>query len=165
MKQILKKIGIVLLIAFIIIQFFKPDRNINTTPDAVKNDISAVMHVPADVQLILQTSCYDCHSNNTKYPWYANVQPVAWWLNHHIEEGKHEINFNEFATYRIRRQYRKMQEIVEQVQEGEMPMSSYTLIHGDASLNETQKTSLVNWAKATIDSMKAKYPTDSLVKK
>jgi hypothetical protein len=165
MKQILKKIGIILLIAFVIIQFFKPARNINTTPDAVKNDISAVMHVPADVQLILQTSCYDCHSNNSKYPWYANVQPVAWWLNHHIEEGKHEINFNEFATYRIRRQYRKMQEIVEQVQEGEMPMSSYTLIHGDATLNEAQKSSVINWAKATIDSMKAKYPTDSLVKK
>jgi Haem-binding domain len=160
-----KKLLLFLLIVFVVIQFFHPEKNIYTGSDAAKNHISKVMPVNDEVGKILKTSCYDCHSNNTVYPWYASVQPVAWWLNHHIEEGKGEINFDEFASYSLRRQYKKLEEINEQVKENEMPLSSYTLIHKDAVLNKEQKLTLSSWASAALDSMKAKYPADSLLRK
>ena len=163
-----KKIKIFLLIflgAFIVIQFFHPAKNINTRPEAIAKDISTVFPIPDSVKNILQTSCYDCHSNNTKYPWYAGIQPGAWWLNDHIEEGKKELNFNEFASFKIRRQYKKLEEIIKEVEEDEMPLSSYILIHTDAKLSSEHKKTLTNWAKNMRDTMKAHYPADSLIKK
>jgi hypothetical protein len=161
----LKKVLLLLLVVLVVIQFFHPAKNLDASAAATANDISKVMAVPDNVQDILKRSCYDCHSNNTTYPWYSKIQPVAWWLNNHIEEGKGEINFNEFATYRLRRQYKKLEEIIEQVKEDEMPLSSYTLIHKDAVLSKDQKLALSSWAGAAMDSMKAKYPADSLLKK
>jgi len=163
MKKILKTIGILLLIAFVIIQFIRPEKNINTSESLMAKDISKVYGVPEDVHNILQTSCYDCHSNNTKYPWYANVQPVAWWLNDHIKEGKKELNFSAFADYRIRRKYRKLEEIIELVDENEMPLSSYTFIHRDANLSKDQKKTITTWATALRDTIKATNPADSLL--
>jgi len=162
MKKILKLLVIVLFVAFIVIQFFRPTKNTSTNPAAFANDISNVYKVPEDVVLILQTSCYDCHSNNTKYPWYSNIQPVAWWLNDHILEGKKEVNFSEFASYSVGRKYKKFGEIIKELAENEMPMSSYTVIHRNAILNQAQKLSLSNWASAIRDSMKLQYPADSL---
>ena len=160
MKKFLKRLFLVLLLAFIVIQFFRPEKNISTVTSA--NDITTKYAVPADVQTILKTSCYDCHSNNTAYPWYNNIQPVAWWLKNHIDEGKKELNFSEFASYRIGRQYRKLDEVNKQIKEGEMPLSSYTLIHTNAKLNEQQKLAVATWANALRDSIKAQYPEDSL---
>ena len=160
MKKFLKKILLVLLVALVIIQFFRPTKNIAVA--ASPNDITTKYAVPKDVQAILATSCYDCHSNTTKYPWYNTIQPVAWWLDDHIKEGKKELNFSEFATYRIGRQYKKLEEINEQVKEGEMPLESYTLIHGDAKLTEQQKLTLASWVTTLRDSIKAQYPEDSL---
>jgi hypothetical protein len=161
----LRKILLIILLVFGIIQFFHPDKNADNTETADANDISRMMAIPLNVQEILQKSCYDCHSNNTNYPWYAEIQPVGWWLNNHIKEGKAEINFNEFSTYSIRRQYKKLEEIIEQVKKDEMPLSSYTLIHKDAVLSKEQKLLVSTWANAAIDSMKAKYPADSLLRK
>lgn len=158
-----KKILLAVLAIFIIIQFFRPAKNIATTTDATKV-VASVFSTPDNVTQILQRSCNDCHSNNTVYPWYNNFQPVMWYLNNHINEGKHEINFDEFATYKLRRQYHKMEEIVEQVEENEMPLSSYTLMHSNAKLSKEDKELLINWAKINMDSMKAKYPIDSLIK-
>jgi hypothetical protein len=118
--------------------------------------------MPQNVQQILKTSCYDCHSNNTVYPWYSNIQPVAWWLKDHIDEGKRELNFSEFATYRIGRQYRKLEEINGEVKENKMPLESYTLIHSDAKLSDEQKLTLATWVTTLRDSIKAQYPEDSL---
>lgn len=165
MKKILKPIGFLLLAALIIIQFFRPEKNNGAQANAFADDISKVHHTPENITQILQTSCYDCHSNKTVYPWYANMQPVAWWLNDHVVEGKKELNFSEFASYRIGRQFKKMEEIIEQVDENEMPLSSYTLIHRNASLSKDQKLSLNNWATAIRDSIKANYPADSLIRK
>ena len=159
--KIIKNIGLGLLAILVIIQFFRPTRN---QSNETTNDITKKYTVPDTVQAILKTSCYDCHSNNTVYPWYANIQPVAWWLGHHVEEGKDELNFNNFATYRIGRQYRKLEKIVHEVNEGEMPMSSYTLIHGYAKLDEGQRKLVADWANAIHDSIKANYPADSLKK-
>ena len=161
----IRKILLLFMAALVIIQFFHPDKNTDSSSASETNDISKVMVVPDNVQDILQTSCYDCHSNNTDYPWYAEIQPVGWWLNHHIDEGKNEVNFNEFSTYSLRRQYKKLEEIIKQVKEDEMPLGYYTVIHKDAVLSKEQKLLVSTWANAAIDSMKAKYPADSLLRK
>jgi hypothetical protein len=162
MKKIIKPIALVLLAALIIIQFFKPERNLSSSETIAANDISKLYPVPQEVASILKTSCYDCHSNNTHYPWYSNFQPVAWWLADHVKEGKGELNFSEFASYRIGKQYRKLEKMNSEVKEGEMPLESYTFIHGDAKLNPAQKEKLMSWASEIRDSIKAHYPADSL---
>jgi hypothetical protein len=163
LKKIFKRTFQVLLLAFIVIQFFRPAKN--KAEGISKNDISTLYAVPQDVQTILKTSCYDCHSNNTVYPWYAQVQPAAWWLNSHIQDGKKDLNFSEFASYRIRRQYKKLEEINELVKENEMPLDSYLWIHKDAKLSEQQKLTLANWVEAVRDTIKANNPPDSLIRK
>ncbi len=163
LKKILKRAFQILIVVLIIIQFIRPEKNI--AEGISNNDISKVYPVPENVQAILKTSCYDCHSNNTVYPWYSKIQPVAWWLNNHIVEGKRELNFSEFASYRIGRQYRKLDEINREVKEDAMPLNSYLWIHKNAKLDEQQKLTVANWVTALRDSIKAKYPEDSLVRK
>ena len=163
MKTFIKKLLIVLLIAFIIIQFIRPAKNISAAEQP--NDITTKYTIPPTVLATLKASCYDCHSNNTKYPWYNNIQPVAWYLENHIKEGKRELNFNEFASYRIGKQYRKLEALNGEVQDGKMPIESYTNLHGEAKLTELQKEGIQAWVTTLRDSIKAQYPTDSLVRK
>jgi Haem-binding domain len=163
MKSILKKVFLVLLAAFVIIQFFRPTRNTATAFSA--NDITTKYKVPTEVQAILQTSCNDCHSNNTEYPWYSNIQPIAWYLADHVKDGKKHLDFSEFASYRIGRQYRKLEEISHEIEDGEMPMTSYILMHGNATLNDVQKATIYKWVNELRDSIKANNPEDSLVRK
>lgn len=163
LKKILRRTFQVLLLAFIVIQFFRPAKN--RAEGISSNDITKLYSVPADVQGILKTSCYDCHSNNTEYPWYNNIQPVAWWLDNHIKDGKKGLNFSEFKSYPIRRQYKRLADINELVKKDEMPLDSYLWIHKNAKLNDQQKLTLANWVTAVRDTIKANYPPDSLVKK
>lgn len=163
MKKIFKQFLLLLLAAFVAIQFFRPTKNSSTGIGA--NDITTKYNVPDNVQVILSKSCNDCHSNNTVYPWYAEIQPIAWWLNDHIVDGKNDLNFSIFTSYSARRQYRKMEEVAELVKSDKMPLSSYTLIHKNAVLKDEQKTILYNWVEAVKDSIVARYPPDSLVKK
>ncbi len=163
MKKIFKRILIALLIIFIAIQFIRPAKNRSEGISA--NDISTKYPVPDSVQAILKVACYDCHSNNTRYPWYAEIQPVAWWLNNHIKDGKRGLNFSEFTSYRIKKQFHRLDDINKLVKKNEMPLSSYTLIHTDAKLTEGQKLAIAAWATSIRDSIKAHYPPDSLAKK
>ena len=140
-----RKILIGLLIVLVIIQFIRPERN--QSNDASK-DIATVYTVPGNVQKILKDACYDCHSNYTTYPWYSNIQPVTWWLQHHIDEGKQHLNFSEFASYSPKKQAHKLEETAELVEAGEMPLNSYTWMHSDARVTKDQAALLVNWAKA-----------------
>ena len=156
-----RRILLIIIIILIAIQFIRPAKN--QSNDVLTSDISHVYTVPQNVSVILKKTCNDCHTNNTVYPWYAQIQPVGWWLNHHIEEGKDELNFNEFGAYAVPRQYHKLEEVVEQVKEGEMPIWSYTLIHTNAKLTDEEKQTLINWAQGIRNTMKAKYPADSLV--
>jgi len=158
-----RKILLIILIILIGMQFIRPA--LNESNDVLASDISNIYPVPQDVSEILKKSCYDCHSNNTVYPWYVNVQPVGWWLNHHIEEGKNELNFSEFGSYRPARQYKKLDDVIDEVKHDEMPLWSYTLIHTYAKLSDAQKQTLINWCQSIRDTMKAKYPADSLVMK
>lgn len=158
-----KRVIIGLVIAFIVIQFFHPAKN--QAEGIQLNNISTSVTVPDNVKTILNRACTDCHSNNTNYPWYNKVQPFAWILARHIDDGKNEINFDEYATYNLRRKYHKMEEITEQIKEDKMPIKSYTIIHQDAKLSNEDKQVLIQWADSVRNEMKAKYPIDSLVRK
>lgn len=159
----IKKILIVALIALLVIQIFKPAKNIH--PGASTNSIATVYAMPDTIKHLLSTSCYDCHSNNTVYPWYAATQPTAWWLSSHVNEGKRDLNFDEFASYTPRRQYNKLESFIKEIKEDGMPLDSYTWIHKNAILNADQKKQLTDWAQGIRDQMKQKYPADSLSKK
>ncbi len=135
--------------ALLLLQFVQPARNVGSASGP--NDITQAMAVPATVQKTLETSCYDCHSNNTVYPWYTRIQPLGLWMKNHVDEGKEELNFSEFNTYTAKRKLKKLREIAEQVEEGEMPLYSYTIIHKNAVLNEAQKAELIDWAKSSQD--------------
>ena len=139
-----KKILIGLLVVLVLIQFIRPAKNISEIPST--NDIRVHYSVPANVESILKRSCYDCHSNNTSYPWYANIQPLGWWLNNHIVEGKAELNFSEFATYKPKKAAHKLEETAEMVEHGEMPLSSYTVIHKNAILSKEDAAVIISWA-------------------
>jgi hypothetical protein len=140
-----KKIVIVLLVLFIGIQFIRAEEN--SGPADTAQDIAHFVGVPGPVMEVLRSSCYDCHSNHTHYPWYAKVNPVGMWLNHHIEEGKAEINFSDFSKYDVKRLDHKLEEIAEEAQEGHMPLPAYTFLHTDAQLTEAQIRLLVDWVK------------------
>jgi hypothetical protein len=159
--KIFKKVLLVLLIAFVVLQFFRPAKNISTAPS--KHHISSLYAVPAGVEQTLIKACYDCHSNNTRYPWYNNIQPVTWWLNSHVNDGKRHLNFDEFTTYRIAKQYKKLEECIDEVKDDGMPLDSYTIIHKNAVLNDAEKAAFFTWCENVRDSIKAKYPADSLV--
>jgi len=122
-------------------------------------DISTLVPVPDDVQGILKKSCYDCHSNNTEYPWYAYVQPLHWYLNSHIRSGKEELNFNEFAGYTLRRRQNKLRAIENSLKDGTMPLFSYILIHRNAILDPREKSILIKWVKNSRDSLNRKNLT------
>ena len=129
------------------------------------NAISKKYPLPDSVETILKASCYDCHSNSTVYPWYANIEPVAGWLANHINEGKQHLNFSEFAAYKVNRQYKVINGISKSIKENEMPLSSYTLIHTYAKLSPAQSATLINWADGIAANIKANNPADSLIYK
>ncbi|MBN8861275.1 MAG: heme-binding domain-containing protein [Sphingobacteriales bacterium] len=146
-KSTVKKILVALVAIFALMQLYHPAKNISSEVSA--NAIERHYNIPQNVGTLLRTSCYDCHSNNTKYPWYNNIEPVALWLNSHINDGKRHLNFDEFNTYPTEKKSKKLQEIAKTVEKDEMPLSSYTLIHGDARLSAEDKKVLIDWATAS----------------
>ena len=155
----IKKILIGLLVALIVIQFIRPAKN--NSGDVTK-DITNLYPMSDSVKLVFDKACADCHTNNTKYPFYASIQPIGYWLADHVKDGKRHFNINEFAGYRIGKQNKKLEEVIEQIKEGEMPLPSYTLIHTEAKLTEAEKALISNWCQNIIDTIKATYPADSL---
>lgn len=158
----LKKILWIVAAILVIIQFIRPAKN---TSDDRTYDVSTKYPVPAEVAGILKDACNDCHSNKTEYPWYSNVQPVAWWLSNHINEGKRHLNFSKFTDRSVAYQNHKFEETIEMVEEKEMPLPSYTWLglHPGANLTDQQRLVIINWAKTQMDTLKARYPADSLV--
>jgi hypothetical protein len=149
----LRKILIGLVIVLIVMQFIRPERNLSKATTA--NDITALYAVPENVEQILKRSCNDCHSNYTNYPSYANIQPMGFWLQHHINEGKEHLNFSEFGSYEKKKQAHKLEETVEMIEEGEMPLGSYTAIHKEAKLSKEDAQVLISWAKGLQQQIEA----------
>jgi len=142
-----KKIITGSLVVFIAMQFVRLSPNKGDLHGA--NEMSKKYNVPAEVQGILQQSCYDCHSNNTEYPWYTNVQPIGWWIQtSHVNDGKRHLNFSEFSSYPEKRAKKKIEEIADEIREGGMPLGSYTFIHRHAVLTPQQSKTLIDWAES-----------------
>lgn len=160
----LKKILLGIAVALILMQFIRPEKNLS---DDRANDISTKYQIPDNLKQTLQVACNDCHSNKTEYPWYSNLQPVAWMLADHVNDGKRHLNFSTFTKLPIAVQNHKLEEIAEQVEEKEMPLESYTYLglHKEANLTPEQRQQIVLWAKAQMETLKATYPADSLVMK
>ena len=128
----------VAILAIVGAQFWPVDRD----NPAARGDPEA----PVDVLAVLKRACYNCHSNETIWPWYGYVAPFSWILADHIEEGRAELNFSEWSAYPVKRQIKKREEIIEELEEGEMPPSYYSLMHGDASVSEEELAALKIWA-------------------
>jgi hypothetical protein len=140
----LKKILIALLVILVLIQFIRPARNSNSV--VTERHLKTLYPVPAEVDQILKKGCYDCHSDYTSYPWYSNVQPLGFWLQHHINEGKEHLNFSEFGKLAKKEQAHAFEEIAEEVGENHMPLESYLWIHKEAELTAQEKQTLITWA-------------------
>ena len=144
MKKSIKKILHIGLIIFLLMQLYQPARN-KSYVQVNTSEFTTVYQVPKNVETILRTSCYDCHSNNTNYPLYSYIQPARFFMESHIKEGKENLNFNEWGSYSKRKQNNKLDRITKQIKSNEMPLASYTLIHKNAILTPTQKEEVINW--------------------
>jgi hypothetical protein len=140
----MKKILLAVLVVIIVIQFIRPEKN-NSNNEL--NAISTILDVPNEVQEILKTSCSDCHSNNTIYPWYSEIAPVSWYLASHVNEGKEHLNFSEWASYNENQKSHIIKDIEEELQDKEMPLKSYLIIHENAKMTETQYKIMLDWVK------------------
>lgn len=153
MKRV-KQILFVLLIAFVTIQFIQPARN--QSGQVLETDISKAYSIPDNAYAILKNACYDCHSDNTSYPWYSNIQPIGWILAKDIEDGKAKLNFSEFGSMSSRRQKSKLQGIANQIEDGTMPLPAYQLMHENARLTKEEKELLLGWIQEAKDSITLK---------
>lgn len=141
--KIIKRTLTLLLLALVLLQFWRPKKNVSV--ESTVADFEGETNPSTEVVAILQQNCYDCHSNNTQYPWYAEVAPVSLWINGHIEEGKEHFNVSDWASWDLKKKDHKMDELIEEVEEGHMPEASYTWMHG--SLSDLEKEMLVEWGK------------------
>lgn len=141
--KIVKIIVLILLVVFVGIQFVPTKRNqSNYVPET---DFLLVNNTPKNIEKLLQVSCYDCHSNNTGYPWYNKIQPAAWFLEDHINEGKAELNFSTWDALSNRRKASKLKSIISQIEDDDMPLFSYTLIHKDAMFSDAEKENIIQY--------------------
>lgn len=145
--KILKKIALAFLVVFIGMQFYRPEKNMDSS-----NHLQVFLtetNPPEEVQIVLKQSCYDCHTNNTLYPWYNNIAPVSYWLADHIDHGKGEMNLSDWANYSIEKKAHKLEEVAQVLEENEMPLEEYTWTHEEARLTDAQRKAVIEWAKRT----------------
>lgn len=135
-----------LLAMLVVMQFFRIDRS--PLPSDPAQDFIHMHQPPAEVASILKRACYDCHSNVIRYPWYSNIAPVSWWLQHHVEEGREHLNFSDWGKYDAEKQEHKLEECLELVKEKEMPLKSYTWMHADARLSDNERRVLSEFLAA-----------------
>lgn len=143
--KFLKKVLFVLFIVFVVAQFFGPEKNQGdlATLEPFLNETNP----PEDVHLILKTACFDCHSDYTRYPWYNAITPLNYWLADHVDHGKGELNFSNWAEYSLKRKDRKLEEVMDLIKKKEMPLESYTWTHKDAILSDEQIENVMAWTK------------------
>lgn len=148
-----KRILLLLLLVFIVIQVIPKNRWSKDV--AVEQSMAYMTNAPQEVADIMEVACNDCHTYETEYPWYANVAPVSFWIDDHINHGRKHLNFAEWASYSTKQQHHKFEECIEELKEGEMPLNSYTWLHGDAQLSEAQRSTLVEWFQTQMHSLSA----------
>lgn len=140
---IMKKKLLIALAILLAIQLFQIDK---TNKPINKNlDYVSITHAPKNIEKILEKSCYNCHSNQTIYPWYANVAPISWLVKSHINEGKKFLNFSEYGLYNVYQKDHINKGLYEVIKNGRMPLSSYLLLHQEDNLSKEQRQELLNW--------------------
>lgn len=149
----MKRFLIILAVVFVLAQFIRPNM---TLPERdPQNDLITVTQPSAEVAALLRTSCYDCHSSETVYPWYVNITALNWWMQDHVNEGRKEFNMSDWASFSAERKLKKTKESVEMLESKEMPLPSYTWTHQDAKLNDAQRSSLISYFKGLHDALPA----------
>ena len=139
-----KKISmIVIVVLVVIIQFFRIDKSTPETDQ--KNDYLTFTNAPQEIATILKESCYDCHSYKTDYPWYSNIAPISWFLQSHISEARDNINLSLWGEFSKEKKISIKQGIIGVIEDNEMPLKSYTLIHTKAKLTDEEQAALVDW--------------------
>lgn len=144
-KKIIRYILIGVAAFLIIAQFFPIDKTNPTSEPSL--DFLTIEKPPAEIATMIKNSCYDCHSNHTKYPWYTNVAPVSWWIKGHIDHGKEHLNFSEWGSYSAKKANHKIEECHEMVEGTEMPLLTYWLVHPEAKMSTEQRAAMVAWFK------------------
>jgi hypothetical protein len=142
--KIIKKILVGVFVLFIIAQFFGPEKN-----EGTMESVAAFLEEtkpPAHVKALLVETCFDCHSNTTRYPWYNNITPVNFWMAEHVANGKKHFNVSSWEGNSVKRKDHKFEELIEMVEAKEMPLPSYTWTHGDANLTDQQIQDILKWA-------------------
>jgi len=148
----MKKVLIIIIVILIGIQFITIDK---TNPSAdMGKDFITLTSPPNKLGVILKSSCYDCHSNHTKYPWYSNVAPFSWIIKEHVNNGRKYLNFSIWSDYKEKKKDHKLEECIEIVKSGEMPMKGYVMFHEEAEITQDQKMALLNWFGELRDSLK-----------
>jgi len=143
-----KRIAVILLGVFVLMQLIRIDK---TNPETViENQFAVVENAPTEVTEIMQRACFDCHSYETKYPWYTNVAPVSWIIKDHINEGREELNFAEWGTYSEGKRHHKLEECLEEVAKGEMPLKGYVVWHNEALLTPNDTATLFPFWRKTM---------------
>jgi hypothetical protein len=150
--KIFKKIALALLVVLIVMQFIRPDKNLQEGD--VIADFRTETKPTQEVEAILERACFDCHTNNTKYPWYAEVAPVSYWLADHVNEGKGHLNLSEWTSYNVKRKDHKLEELGEEVEKKHMPLDSYLWVHDEAVLSESDMQIIVDWVNRARSSYK-----------
>ncbi|MBZ0202006.1 MAG: heme-binding domain-containing protein [Ignavibacteria bacterium] len=148
-KKILKFVFVILLIGFVVIQFIgRPEKT--TTAEVTAAHITKQLQVPSNVESILKRSCYDCHSNHTKWPWYSSIAPASWLVADDITTGRKKMNFSDWTSLSEAKREARLNEICEEIKSDEMPMPKYLLLHGEAKLSQADKDILCKWVEAEL---------------
>lgn len=140
-----KNILLISIVFFVGIQFIRIDKS-----NPVSRNEEDFIFIYDDNPLMtktIQVTCYDCHSNKTKYPWYSNISPISWWIKHHIKEGREHLNFSQWTDYSKEKQMDILLECAEELSEKEMPLKSYELLHTEAKLSTRDRILLADWFK------------------
>ncbi|MFM2295803.1 MAG: hypothetical protein RLZZ350_2216 [Verrucomicrobiota bacterium] len=154
MKRLVKKASLAAFVVFVILQFIKPVGK--NPPVATGHDfLTGANPPPAEVARLLRAACYDCHSHETRWPWYGRVAPVSWWLVDHIQEGREKFNFSDWPNDNPAKARKKISDLADEIAEGTMPLKSYTWMHADARLTDAQKKLLADWADGEMEKLKA----------
>ncbi|HEX8039072.1 MAG TPA: heme-binding domain-containing protein [Chryseosolibacter sp.] len=144
----LRKIGLFLVIIFLVIQFIQPVRNVSTGTD--DDDISRTYLMPPIVHRTLAEKCYDCHSNNTRYSWYFSIQPIGWWLASRVYEGKARLNFSDFKKYSADQARQKLERIVGITDGGSLHLKSYSLLYPGLQINREDARAIHAWVQTRL---------------
>ena len=145
MSRTWKVILLVLAAGVIVIQFFRPERNLGERKG--EGDLLEVQELPSKLAGLLEAACYDCHSNHTNYPWYSRMAPFSWYLHAHIRHGKDQVNFSQYGDLDTLARIALLSEICEVVESGTMPLRSYTLIHPEARMDDADAEALCLWTE------------------